>query len=140
LRLFVGSVNARRNHDNKSYVVRSKEEKMSKLTRIATPLIAVAMMTAPMMMTAQSSQQGTQNSTTSDWQTPPAGTEQADAYRDGIEAAKLDTVANRKVDPKASYLYNHPKAKGADKEAYRNSFSQGYNAAVAHGAAGKGGM
>jgi hypothetical protein len=113
---------------------------MSKLTRFATPLIAVAMMTAPMLMTAQSSQPGTQNSTTQDWQTPPAGTEQADAYRDGIEAAKLDTVANRKVDPKASYLYNHPKAKGADKEAYRQSFTKGYNAAVAHGTTGNGGM
>jgi len=116
---------------------------MSKLTRFATPLIAVAMMTAPMMMTAQSSQMGnqTQNSTNNDWTTPPAGTEQAQAYRDGIEAAKLDTVANRKVDPKASYLYNHPPVKkAADKDAYRNTFTQGYKAALAHNGNGQGGM
>jgi hypothetical protein len=113
---------------------------MKTLTRFATPLIAVAMMTAPMMMTAQSSQMGqTQNSNTTDWSAPPAGTEQAQAYRDGIEAAKLDTVANRKVDAKASYLYNHPPVKKAAADSYRASFTAGYQAAVQHQTKGSGG-
>lgn len=105
---------------------------MKKLIRIATPLIAVAMMTSPMIALAQSSQTGnaTQNST--DWSAPPAGTEQAQAYRDGVEAAQLDKAANRKVDPTASFLYNHPKVKKEQREAYRSSFVQGYQAAVKH--------
>ncbi|QMV18248.1 hypothetical protein GOB94_05745 [Granulicella sp. 5B5] len=112
---------------------------MSKFSRIATSLIAVTMMTAPMVMAAQTQNQ-TQNSTQNDWTTPPAGTEQGQAYKDGIEAAKLDTVAKRPVDPKTSYLYNHPPVKkSADREAYRSSFTEGYKAALAHNN-GNGGM
>jgi len=110
---------------------------MSRLTRIATPLIAVAIMTSvPFMTLAQSSQAGnqTQNSATQDWNTPPPGTEQAQqGYRDGIEAAKLDTVAKRKIDAKSSHLYLHPPVKGADAvNAYRSAFESGYDAAVKH--------
>jgi len=110
---------------------------MSRLTRIATPLIAVAIMTSvPFMTLAQSSQAGnqTQNSATQDWNTPPPGTEQAQqGYRDGIEAAKLDTVAKRKIDAKSSHLYLHPPVKGADAvNAYRTAFQSGYDAAVKH--------
>jgi hypothetical protein len=113
---------------------------MSKLTRIATPLIAVALMSsAPFVALAQNSQAGnqTQNNATQDWNTPPAGTEQAQqGYRDGIEAAKLDTLAKRKVDAKSSHLYQHPPIKGdeAKKDAYRSAFEAGYAAALAHGA------
>jgi len=110
---------------------------MSKLTRFATPLIAVAMMTAPMMMTAQSSQASNQNTNMS----APAGAGQDQAYKDGMEAAKLDTVANRKVDPTASYLYNHPPVKkAADKEAYRSTFTQGYKAALTKNNTNGGGL
>jgi hypothetical protein len=110
---------------------------MKKLIRIATPLIAVAIMTSvPFMALAQSSQAGnqTQNSATQDWNTPPAGTEQAQqGYRDGIEAAKLDTIAKRKVDAKSSHLYVHPPVKGTDAvNAYRSAFEAGYAAAVKH--------
>jgi hypothetical protein len=115
---------------------------MSKLTRIATPLIAVAIMSSvPFMTLAQNSQAGnqTQNSTTQteDWNTPPPGTEQAQqGYRDGIEAAKLDTAAKRKVDAKASHLYVHPPVKGNDAvAAYRSAFEAGYQAAVKHAGA-----
>jgi hypothetical protein len=111
---------------------------MSKLTRIATPLIAVAIMSSvPFMALAQNSQAGnqTQTNATQDWNTPPAGTEQAQqGYRDGIEAAKLDTLAKRKVDAKASHLYQHPPVKGDARDAYRSAFEAGYAAAVAHGA------
>ena len=112
---------------------------MSKLTRIATPLIAVAIMSSvPFMTLAQSSPMGnqTQNNATQDWNTPPAGTEQAQqGFRDGIEAAKLDKLANRKIDAKSSHLYQHPPVKGNDAvNAYRSSFESGYAAAVRHGA------
>jgi hypothetical protein len=111
---------------------------MSKLTRFATPLIAVALMSsAPIIALAQNSQAGnqTQNNATQDWNTPPAGTEQAQqGYRDGIEAAKLDTLAKRKVDAKSSHLYQHPPVKGDARDAYRSSFEAGYAAALAHGA------
>jgi len=109
---------------------------MKKLIRIATPLIAVAMMTSvPMMSLAQNTQ--TQNNTTQDWNTPPAGTEQAQAgYRDGIEAAQLDKTANRKLDAKSSYLYQHPKVKkGPERDAYLQNFVAGYNAALQHSSA-----
>jgi hypothetical protein len=110
---------------------------MSRLTRIATPLIAVAIMTSvPFMTLAQSSPAGnqTQNTATQDWNTPPAGTEQAQqGYRDGIEAAKLDTAAKRKIDAKSSHLYLHPPVKGSDAvNAYRTAFQSGYDAAVKH--------
>lgn len=116
---------------------------MSKLTRIATPLIAVAIMSSvPFMTLAQSSQAGnqTQNNATNatqDWNTPPPGTEQAQqGYRDGIEAAKLDTLAKRKIDAKSSHLYLHPPVKGGDAvNAYRSAFQSGYDAAIKHGAA-----
>jgi hypothetical protein len=87
------------------------------------------------MTLAQSSQAGTQNTnTTQDWNTPPPGTEQAQqGYRDGIEAAKLDTLAKRTINAKASHLYVHPPVKGADAQnAYRSSFEAGYNAALKH--------
>ena len=109
---------------------------MSKLTRIATPLMAVAIMSSvPFMALAQNSQAGnqTQNSAVQDWNTPPAGTEQAQqGYRDGIQAAKLDKVANRKVDAKSSHLYLHPPVKGDARDAYRSAFESGYNAALQH--------
>jgi len=101
-----------------------------------TPLIAVAMMTgASMSALAQTPQ--TQNSATEDWNTPPAGTEQAQAgFRDGIEAAKLDKLAGRRIDPMSSYLYTHPPVKkGPARDAYLNNFVTGYKAAVAHSSA-----
>jgi hypothetical protein len=112
---------------------------MSKLSRIATPLMAVAIMSsAPFMALAQGSQSGnqTQNSAAQDWNTPPAGTEQEQqGYRDGIQAAQLDKLANRKIDAKSSHLYLNPPVKKDTRDAYRNSFENGYKAALAHGAA-----
>ncbi len=111
---------------------------MKKLTRFATPLIAVAMMAAPMVMTAQSSTMSNQNNNQN--MSAPAGSEQEQAYKDGMEAAKLDTVAGRQVNPQTSYLYNHPPVKKAsDKEAYRTTFTQGYKAALANNGTGTGG-
>ena len=114
---------------------------MKKMIRMATSLVAVTMMAAPMVMAAQTTQTPqAQSAAQNDWMSPPAGTEQAQAYKDGIEAAKLDTVAKRNVNPTTSYLYNHPPVKkSADRDAYRNSFTQGYKAAVAHNT-GNGGM
>ncbi len=89
------------------------------------------------MTLAQNSPAGnqTQNSSTQDWNTPPAGTEQAQqGFRDGIEAAKLDTLAKRKIDAKSSHLYLHPPVKGNAVPAYRTAFESGYNAALQHGA------
>jgi hypothetical protein len=106
-----------------------------KLTRIATPLIAVALMSgAPLFAHAQATQNAAQ---TEEWNTPPAGTEQAQqGYRDGIEAAQLDRAAKRKIDAKASHLYVHPPVKGAARDEYRSGFTAGYEAAVKHNNAG----
>jgi len=109
-----------------------------KLTRIATPLMAVAIMSSvPFMALAQNSQTGNQtqnNAAVQDWNTPPAGTEQAQqGYRDGIEAAKLDKLANRPISYKASHLYVNPPVKKDARDAYRSAFQSGYEAAVAHG-------
>jgi hypothetical protein len=105
---------------------------MKKLIRFATPLMAVALMSgATFFAHAQTSQ--TQNSAVQEWNTPPAGTEQAQqGYRDGIEAAKLDKAAKRKIDAKASHLYVHPPVKGAARDEYRSGFTSGYEAAVKH--------
>jgi hypothetical protein len=111
---------------------------MSRLVRFATPLMAVAMMSsAPMIALAQNfhTENQTDSNATQDWNTPPAGTEQTQhGFRDGIEAAKLDTLAKRKVDAKSSHLYLHPPVKGDDAvNAYRSAFQTGYDAAVKHG-------
>ena len=101
-----------------------------KITRIAMPLMAVALMGAPVVATAQNS--NTQSTQAQDWTQPPAGTEQAQGYKDGIEAAKLDKAAKRKIDAKSSHLYKNPPVKGAQKDAYRNSFEKGYQAQLDH--------
>ena len=105
---------------------------MNKLTRFATPLMAVALMSgASFFAHAQTSQ--TQNSAVQEWNTPPAGTEQTQlGFRDGLEAAKLDKAAKRKIDAQSSYLYLHPPVKGAAKDEYRASFAAGYQAAMKH--------
>ena len=110
---------------------------MSKLTRIATPLMAVAIMSSvPFMALAQNSQSGNQTQNTAaaqDWNTPPAGTEQEQqGYRDGIEAAKLDKLANRPISYKTSHLYVSPPVKKDARDAYRSAFQSGYQAALAH--------
>ena len=100
-----------------------------KFNRIAMPLVAVALMGAPVFVNAQN----TQATQTQDWNTPPAGTEQAQqAYKDGIEAAKLDKAAKRKIDAKSSHLYKNPPVKGAAKDEYRANFEKGYQAQVEH--------
>lgn len=110
---------------------------MKKLTRIATPLMAVALMSsAPFIALAQNSPAGNQTqNATQDWNTPPAGTEQAQkGFQDGIEAAKLDKLAKRTIDAKVSHLYVHPPVKGAEAvNQYRTAFQSGYDAAVKHG-------
>jgi hypothetical protein len=104
--------------------------------RIAASLMAAALFTGASSLYAQNQGQNqtpaqNQNSAPAqDWNAPPPGTEQAQAYRDGIEAAKLDKLAHRTVDAKASHLYVHPPVKGAAVSAYRSSFEQGYNAAL----------
>ncbi len=104
---------------------------MKKLIRIATPLMAVALMSgAPLFAHAQTSQTQTQ---TPEWNTPPAGTPEAQqGYRDGLQAAQLDKAAKRKIDAKSSHLYVHPPVKGSARDEYRTSFVAGYDAAVKH--------
>jgi hypothetical protein len=113
--------------------LKDKEEtKMKKLIRMATPLMAVALMSgAPLFAHAQNNQAPTTQ--VQDWNTPPPGTEQAQqGYRDGIEAAQLDKTAKRKIDAKSSHLYLHPPVKGAARDEYRANFVSGYDAAVKH--------
>ncbi|RZU41572.1 hypothetical protein [Edaphobacter modestus] len=109
-----------------------------KLNRIATPLMAVVLMSgAPIFAHAQNSQKQNTPAQVQDWNTPPAGTEQVQqGFRDGIEAAKLDKAAKRKIDAKSSHLYKNPPVKGAAKDDYRNSFEKGYQAQLEHDNAG----
>ena len=113
-----------------------------KMLRIAASAIALAILsTAPAFVHAQATQNQKQNqkAAVEDWNTPPAGTEQAQqGYKDGIEALKLDMAAKRKIDAQASYLYTHPPVKGAARDEYRSSFVQGYQAALKHASSGGG--
>ena len=103
--------------------------------RIAASLMAAALFTGASSLYAQNTQK--QNTVpVSDWNTPPAGTEQAQAYRDGAEAAKLDKLAHRPIDAKVSHLYVHPPVKGAAVAAYRSTFEQGYNDALKNSGGG----
>lgn len=99
--------------------------------RIAASLMAAALFTGASSLYAQApSQNQNNNAPVQEWNTPPAGTEQGQAFRDGMEAAKLDKLAHRTIDAKASHLYIHPPVKGAAVSAYRTTFEQGYNAAL----------
>jgi hypothetical protein len=88
------------------------------------------------MALAQTSPAGkpTQSSATQDWNTPPAGTEQAQqGYRDGLMAMKVDKAARRKVEAKASHQYAHPPVRGSYAQTeYRAAFVAGYQAAMQH--------
>ncbi|HEX3569326.1 MAG TPA: hypothetical protein VHU44_00725 [Acidobacteriaceae bacterium] len=108
---------------------------MRKTTRMATPLLAVALMSGVSFMALA------QNNTLTGSKTETAATDAMNAqaaanpqsqqgYHDGMEAAKLDTLAKRKVDAKASHLYLHPPVKGKDADAYRSGFEAGYQAAT----------
>src|SRR5260370_40008826 len=94
---------------------------MNKTIRFATPLIAVALMgIAPAFVRAQDSANNTQsqNAPAAVWNTPPAGTEQAQqGYRYGIQALHLNTAAKRKIDAKAAHLYDNPPVKVAGRVA-----------------------
>ncbi len=107
---------------------------MTMSNRIAASLMAAALFTGASSLYAQNSPMGNQNQNNAqvqDWNTPPPGTEQAQqGYRDGIEAAKLDALAHRPVDPKVSHLYVHPPVKGAAVADYRTNFEMGYKAAL----------
>ena len=107
---------------------------MSRTTRIATPLLAVALMSsASLVALAQNSLSG--NKTETPVASAAAASQPDQGYRDGMEAAKLDTLAKRKVDAKASHLYLHPPVKGKDAtDAYRASFEAGYQAALTQSA------
>ena len=101
-------------------------------SRIAASLMAAALFTGASSLYAQNPSQN-QNAPVQEWNTPPAGTEQAQqGYRDGIEAAKLDKLAHRPIDAKVSHLYVHPPVKGTAQADYRNSFESGYKAALNH--------
>jgi hypothetical protein len=113
------------------------EDTMSKLTRIATPLIAVAIMSSvPFMTLAQNSPKGnaTQSSTTTqDWKTPPPGNVQTQkGYRDGVESAMLDALVKRKMGATTSWHYLHPPVKAAWQYEYRAGYVAGYAAQLDH--------
>ena len=100
-------------------------------TRLVKPLIAAVLMTSPVVMLAQTNQNT--KPAVQDWNTAPAGTEQSQqAYRDGIEAAKLDKAARRTIDAKTSHLYKKPPVKKDQQDAYRSDFEKGYQAQVSH--------
>ena len=108
---------------------------MMKFNRIAASLMAAALFTGASALYAQTASNGNQAQYTTpaqqDWNAPPPGTEQAQqGYRDGVEAAKLDKLAHRPIDPKVSHLYVHPPVKGAAVTDYRNGFEGGYKAAL----------
>lgn len=112
---------------------------MKKLTQFAIPLVAAALVgSTPFFALAQNAAQSnvlnTRNAS-QDSNTPAGSAQAQQGYHDGLEAAKLDTLAKRKIDAKSSHLYVHPPVKGADAvNQYRQSFEAGYNAAIEHGA------
>ena len=111
---------------------------MKKLTQFATPLMAAVLVSGASF--AAHAQNGQNNLLKADVpqnaSIKPTAAEQSQGYRDGMEAAKLDTLTKRRIDAKASHLYVHPPVKGADMVMqYRQSFEAGYNAALTHGSA-----
>ena len=105
---------------------------MKHVIRIATPLIAVALMgSAPFFARAQN--QPATTTENSSWQTPPPGTKDAQAaYTSGVQSALADKLANRPVDAKTSRLYVHPPVKKQSIEEYRSNFVAGYESAAKH--------
>ncbi len=113
---------------------------MKTTIRIATPLIAVALMSGASFV-ASAQDKPAPAAQSQSWNTPPPGTEQEQAaYRDGIEAAQLDKAVHRPIDAKQSHLYVHPPVKSAARDSYRSSFVAGYEAAVKHSSTSDGSL
>jgi hypothetical protein len=107
---------------------------MKHVIRIATPLLAVALMSSAPLFAHAQNQQATTTENQS-WNTPPPGTEQEQsAYRDGVQSALADALAKRKVDAKSSNLYVHPPVRKELRDSYRDHFVAGYEAAMKHSA------
>lgn len=95
--------------------------------------IAAALLTLPVMASAQSSQSTTQATASAAVDT------NAQAYRDGVESATIDMAAKRKLDATKSFRYTHPPVKkGGDREGYLANFTAGYNAHLKEAGASSG--
>ena len=112
---------------------------MNNTSRIAASLMAATLCFGASSLYAQRPRQITRPPTQApyttpavlDWNTPPPGTEQAQqGFRDGVEAAKLDKLAHRPIDPKVSHLYVHPPVTDEALTDYRAGFEGGYKTAL----------
>jgi hypothetical protein len=104
---------------------------MKKTIRFVMPLAVAAILASSSVMTL--AQQTQSSNTTAQYNGAFAGSpEQEQAYKDGMEAAKLDTLAKRKIDPTSSHLYKNPptRVKKDQRDAYRTAFTSGYNKAI----------
>lgn len=102
---------------------------MKNTNRFVLSLVAATILASSPVMTLA---QQTQN-TPAQYNGPFVGTpEQEQAYKDGMEAAKLDTLAKRVIDPTASHLYKNPpsRVKKDQRDSYRTAFTAGYNKAL----------
>lgn len=87
--------------------------------------IAAALLTLPVMASAQSFPKGSATPAAASAAVDP----NAQAYKDGIESATIDMAAKRTLDATKSFRYSHPPVKkGGDRDAYLANFTAGYNA------------
>ncbi len=94
-------------------------------------LVAATLLASSPVMTLAQQNQSSDN--TAQYNGPFVGTpEQEQAYKDGMEAAKLDTLAKRKIDATESHLYKNPPSsvKKDKRDSYRSAFTAGYNKAL----------
>ena len=79
-------------------------------------------------------QQGGYDRDRGGWDAPPRDFSELGrrAFHDGLESARMDMEAHRRMDARRSDFFKHPPVPGPARNEYRNSFQQGYNTAVRH--------
>lgn len=78
--------------------------------------------------------QGYQQGPQQQWDAPPAGFNELNrrAFHDGMDAARNDWMAHRKMDPRFNAMYRRPPAPRPLRDEYRSSFARGYQVAMEH--------
>jgi ribosome modulation factor len=108
-----------------------------KISRIALPILALALGTSGLAMAANSptgSSPAQYGQGQGGWDAPPQEFKdiQRQGYHDGIEGARKDYDNHRRPDVNNRDEYRHPHVPASARDDYREGFRRGYEAGISH--------
>jgi hypothetical protein len=126
-----------------------KEIPPMKTTRLAGPVLALALLATTGALFAQGPPQGPPppgygqgpGGPGGGWDAPPNEFRdiQRQGFRDGIDGARKDVENHRRPDVNNRDEFRNPRFRGAARRDYRDGFRRGYNTAMQHMLNGRGG-